>query len=421
MHSMKLPKLSFNLLGIALILSASLLAELYRIKGFLLLDLLAPLVLVIWIFEKIRHRGSSSSPTLRWPSTLWPALLFLGIGLASLFLFSTALSNTNFIVSAFYLVRWGSLFGLSWMVMNQTPLEQKRTWQLLVLFSSLLAIAGFVQLVFVPDFTAYEELGWDPHQGRLLSTWFDPNFVGGYLAFFTPILLGYAWDRSKARRWALPVLALIVLALALTLSRSAYLALLVGLVVFGLLRSIKLLAFGGVCLVLIGLAVSPVRDRFMSLIDSATSVTSETYTLPDASARLRYDSWRTGWTLFLDSPWLGHGYNAYKFAALDQGLIKDTEIHAASGSDSSLLTVLATTGILGFLPFISLYLLLLLQAWREQRNSFSVGFLGGLCGLLVHSIFVNSLLFPLFMAPFWISVGLLQTNHGAAESRALDQ
>ncbi len=402
MHSMKVPRIPFSTALVGLVLLAALVAELYRVRGFLILDLLTPALVGLWLLKKIARKEA-----IRWPSLALPAALFLLIGFASLLLHNTALSTSDFLASTFYGVRWASLFALSLIVYQQTPAEQKLTWKLLIAFTVLLAVAGFIQLYFVPDFTSFEDLGWDPHQGRLLSTWFDPNFVGGYLAFFTPLLLGYAWDHKPERRWALPALGLIVVALTLTLSRSAYVALFAGLLVFGLLRSLKLLAAGAVLLTLLGLTVAPVRDRFESLLSNVASVTTETYTLPDASSRLRYDSWRTGWTLFTESPLLGHGYNAYKFAALDAGLLKDTEIHAASGSDSSLLTILATTGIAGFLPFLSVYILLFLSTWKNRRSGFGLGFLSGLIGLFIHSIFVNSLLFPLFMAPFWISAGLL--------------
>lgn len=402
---------SFSLAIIALTLLTALIAELYRFHGFLLLDLVTPPLVLAWFAQKALRKQ-----TILWPAFALPAGIFLILGWASLLMHGSALTSTELLQSAFYGVRWASLFGLSILVANQNAAEQKITWKLLVGFSVLLAVAGFLQLHFVPNFTAFEDLGWDPHQGRLLSTWFDPNFVGGYLAFFTPLLLDYAWDHPRSRRFALPALALIVLAVALTLSRSAYVALAAGLFVFGLIRSRKLLAIGALGLVLLGLMVAPVRDRFLSLIDNLKSVTTETYTLPDDSARLRYDSWRNGWTLFMDSPLLGQGYNAYKFAALEQGLIKDTNIHAASGSDSSLLTILATTGIAGFLPFISVYFLLFQRAWRQRKSGLSLGLFSGLTGLALHSIFVNSLLFSLFLAPFWISVGLLQKAGATPES-----
>jgi O-antigen ligase len=179
------------------------------------------------------------------------------------------------------------------------------------------------------------------------------------------------------------------------------LALIAGVGLFALIRS-RVLLIGIVITGLLATAVlSPVRDRVFSLVDSAQSVLTETYTLPDASARHRFGSWEEGWQLFLDKPLIGQGYNRYGDAALELGTIKDTNIHSANGSDSSLLTVLATTGLLGFLPFIAIYGLILRWAWRDRE----IGLIGGITGLFVHSIFVNSLLFPLLLAPLWILIG----------------
>jgi putative inorganic carbon (hco3(-)) transporter len=268
-------------------------------------------------------------------------------------------------------------------------------------------LAGFIQIKIMPDFTSMENLGWDPHRGRLLSTWFDPNFVGGFLAFMVPLVLGESLDRKKYR-WLLWGLAgLLSLALLLTLSRSAYLAFLLALLLFGLLRSIKALLLGGVLLILVTATVTPVQERSMSLVDSAESVFTETYTLPDASARLRFSSWEEAWELFTEAPFTGQGYNRYKYAAIELGTLDDPNIHSASGSDSSLLNILATTGILGFMSFLAVYLLLGFQAFKNRHQGFALGFFCALTGLFIHSIFFNSLLFPLVMAPFWISVGLL--------------
>lgn len=398
---------SWSLVTVVLVLFSALIAELYRFQGFLLLDLLTPILIFIWLLIKLYKKEK-----IHYSPLLLPALLFVLIGWAALLIKNPELSTSDLVKSAFYGVRWISLFALSLVVFNQSPHEQKWTWKALVGFTLLLSLAGFVQLILVPDFTAFEAIGWDPHQGRLLSTWFDPNFVGGYLAFFTPLLLGYAWDQSKDRKWAIPLLAMIIIALALTLSRSAYLALLAGLFTFGMLKSKKLLFAGAAALLVLGLTLSPVRERFVSLLDNVESILVDNYTLPDASARLRYASWRTGWTLFMDSPLIGQGYNAYKFSAVEKGLIEDPDIHAASGSDSSLITILATTGILGFLPYLSLYALLLLTAWKNRHSTFSLGYFSGLTGLMVHSVFVNSLLFPLLLAPFWLSTGLfLEGKH----------
>ncbi|MBU0981994.1 O-antigen ligase family protein [Patescibacteria group bacterium] len=392
--------LNLWLISLAITLLLALAAELYRFHGYLLLDLFVPPFVATYLFFALLRKK------LRLPETFLPAAVFVLIGFASLLINSLNFTQGEFISAAFYCVRWASYFLLSVVVLNESRQKQS-IFNLLIIFVVLLSIAGFIQLKIMPDFTSFEEIGWDPHQNRLLATWFDPNFVGGFLAFMLPITLSVALEKKRSRALLLPAAAVMLFALILTLSRSSYLALAAGILVLGLLRSWRIIAFALVVAVLTTLFAPPVQTRVLNLYQSVTSVFSETYTLPDPSARLRLDSWREALILISEKPILGHGYNAYEKAALASGAIESLEAHSASGSDSSLLTILATTGVLGFLPFLSIYLLLAFQAWQTRSKGFSAGFLAALTGLAVHSIFVNSLLFPLFMAPFWIAAGLL--------------
>lgn len=395
--------LSFTTLGLAVTLLFAFIGELQRFHGFLLIDLFVPFFGAGWLLLKLfKHER------IQWPPTLLPAVLFFFLGLASLFIHSTEMSVGELLPAAFYGIRWASFYFLSVIVWNQNQNEKRLTLWMLFSVTLLICIAGFVQLSLMPDFTAMEFLGWDPHQNRLLSTWFDPNFVGGFLAFMLPLILGTAWDEKPSRKILLPLAGVVLLALALTLSRGAYLALMVALFVFSLHRSIKLLGVLGLILMIMLAVLPPVQSRFLSLVDNVESFLVEDYTLPDASARLRLASWDEAWQLFLEDPLLGQGYNRYKYAALELGTLKNLRIHSASGGDSSLLNILAMTGIVGFIPFFGLYLYLARSAWLQRKSGLGLGFFAGLCGLFVHSIFVNSLLFPLFMAPFWISAGLLK-------------
>ena len=81
----------------------------------------------------------------------------------------------------------------------------------MILSLILISLLGFFQLKFFPSFLElglYLE-GWDPHIGRLLSTWFDPNFIGGYLAFILPVILALSlyFKRNKQYRWAVLLFA----------------------------------------------------------------------------------------------------------------------------------------------------------------------------------------------------------------------
>jgi len=341
-----------------------------------------------------------------------------------------------------YLIRW-IFYALLYFVTYHTIKSQKDFKNIitaLTLSAVLLAIIGFIQLAVYPDLAELEKEGWDPHINRLVSTWLDPNFLGGLFAFIISILTGLALHTKKTTHKLLltaPILILTV-ALFLTYSRSAYLSLAAGIFVISLIKSRKLLIIG-LILITIGLAVSDrARERTGELMKSVTAIFTETAQTPDPTARLRIESYNQTLYLIEKRPLLGVGYNNLRAVNHQEGFVTAKDIHSAGGSDSSLLTILATTGIIGFIPFILIYLIALRQAWQNARRTskartpqallfsaskarssfevcdssctakhgFALGLFGGIIALLVHSLFVNSLLYSPILIYFWIALGL---------------
>ena len=206
------------------------------------------------------------------------------------------------------------------------------------------------------------------------------------------------------------IIITLLLALTLTYSRSAYLSFIVGTGLIGLLKSRKLL-FGALiaCLLLISFS-DRAQERINNLYYSAKSIiTQEATELPDATARLRVDSWQNTLIIIKDHPILGVGYNAFGFAQRRYGFVDQIETHSSTGSDSSLLTILATTGILGFSAYLWIIVIFFISSLKNKQNPLAMGFLAGTCGLLIHSIFVNSLLFSPFLIFFYTATGLILT------------
>lgn len=398
-----LKKAPFELIGLGLILFFILVAEAYRLKGYLLLDLWAPIFAGLWTLKMLLLKKFPWRHPL-----LLPAILFLGIGTGSLLLHSQNMTWGEWVSSFFYVIRWASLFILTLIVsVQEKPVKRAILWMIFG-FGALLALAGFAQLKLVPDFNEeFTSLGWDPHRGRLLSTWFDPNFTGGGLGLVLLLMIGNCFDEKRARPWLAPLMLVILLAIGLTYSRSAYLFLAFGVLVFGLIRSWKMLGLMTIAFLLLFAGSDRIQDRVIDMVEGAQSIVTETYTNPDPSARLRFESWELGWDLFMDQPLIGQGYNRFKFEALEQKKIIDLNNHAVSGSDSSIFTALATTGVLGTIPLLSLYFILAWQAWQHRKEALAIAFLSILAGLAIHSVFVNSLFFPPLMALFWLAAGLL--------------
>ncbi|MFH0821048.1 MAG: O-antigen ligase family protein [Candidatus Peregrinibacteria bacterium] len=330
------------------------------------------------------------------------------------------------VVAGSYLGRFGLYLLLPLIVYDLLQRDLKRILKIILgsmLFSlALIAALGFLQLYFFPSFL---ELGlylkgWDPHIGRLLSTWFDPNFVGGYFAFILgPTLALMIYLRRQAdRRWLiLAVFSLFGLAATyLTFSRSAYLAILATIALLAFFKSRKLLV-AVILLALIGFAVSPrVQERVGEGWESAkVFIGLDSQYALDPTAQLRLESWSHAVELIQNHPWIGIGYNRYAYEMNQRGyaLLSD---HDAGGSDSSLLTLWATTGIFGLLAYMSIGFTATIIALRRilKKTDFAsflnAGLLASFTGLLVHSFFVNSLLYPLIMVYVLVGIGLLDSG-----------
>jgi O-antigen ligase len=196
-------------------------------------------------------------------------------------------------------------------------------------------------------------------------------------------------------------------ALILTYSRSSYLFFVIAFVVLTLIRSKKLLLFG----LILALVFATQYPRAIDRIKEATN-----FEEMDESAELRLASWENSLTVYQDYPIFGIGYNTYRFAQIKYGFIETEKekILSGAGSDSSLLTILVTAGLLGLISFLLLYFSAIIQAYKSykknyslERKAFSLALFSILIGLFFHSIFVNSLLYPFIMIIFFLLLSII--------------
>ena len=335
-------------------------------------------------------------------------LIFMVLAAFSLLLALLVLPFTDILQSGLYLFRLVLYFGLipcSWLLID--PAREKPLQYWLIVIALCVAATGFLQLQFLPNLEDLAKTaGYDPHINRLVGSWLDPNFIGGYFAVVSVFFLSLAVyeKHNNTRLLLLGTSTVLLIALFLTYSRSAYLSFLVGIFILGIMKArtllIVILIIGG-----IGLASSErAQQRVDELVTSMTSVLFNTAENPDPTARLRIQNWEQTLELIGQKPWFGHGYNTLSYVKLNEGFIKSEDVHSASGSDSSLLTITATTGIIGLLVFLFFIFLILrdsLLTWLHdqdhQHKAWGLGVFIVTLSLLVHSNFVNSLIFPQMM------------------------
>jgi O-antigen ligase len=148
--------------------------------------------------------------------------------------------------------------------------------------------------------------------------------------------------------------------MALTYSRSSLLAFIVVLLIYCLKNKAYPLLLGGILLVILTIIALP------KSVGEGTNL-SRTSTI---SAKI--ENYKEALDFIYHKPLLGYGYNFL----LQQRPDMD---HAASGFDSSLLTIATTSGLIGFACF--------LWAIKGQFDYY-------LLAVAIHSLFSNSLLYP---------------------------
>lgn len=323
-------------------------------------------------------------------------ILFLLPAGISLFISTAELSIDKILTGFFYLLRFFSYLLAGVVIYNMVGkkiLSKKKIENVFILSGLFIAIAGFVQLIILPDFTVLDpSLGWDPHKNRLASTFFDPNFVGAYFVISVAILLERIFpdkgikNNSKVGFYNYFSLIIIVVGLILTFSRSAWGMLGIVVLFYGIFRSRLLLLIAFFTAFMAYFAIPRVQTRISGTTD------------PADSASLRIVSWGNTAKIIKDNFWTGIGFNTFRYAQEDYGFLTpdQDEMHSGAGSDSSLLFVFATTGVFGFLLYLSSFLFPLYDVWRKRYLGWLV-IISVLIGLLMESQFINSLFYPQIM------------------------
>ncbi len=310
-----------------------------------------------------------------------PKYLFIFVIFSCFTLVSAVYSRHNVsFESVSYLIRWLAYLMsalVTYNLIKEKKLNEEFVFKAILYSAVFLALGGFYQLIFLPDFTVLEaSLGWDPHKYRLASTFYDPNFAGCYFVLSLTILL----YKFKSEKYYYSILSLLLLSLLLTYSRSAWGMFVIVIMLFGLKRSAWYLFLALALAFMAYFAVPRIQTRLNGITD------------PADSASLRLISWQETLSIIEDNFVFGIGFNAMKAAKIDYGYINPDTLseHSASGSDSSLLLVFATTGIIGLVIFISAFLFPLL----DYPSFFKMAVIGG---LLLESQFINSLFYPQIM------------------------
>jgi len=393
---LRYPHFGFKLI-ILLVLFGNLLRFSAAGTNILVLDFILAAYIITWLIKKVIQDRDVQTSGIN-----IPLITFLVWALVMLIFNTVAfhLGGKEFLLSFFYWLRYVEYVFIFWIALDLLRDDKQRkvylNWLLAVAVG--LAVLGFVQFAFVPNFEFMQKFGWDPHLNRLLSTFFDPNFLGGFLAINIGLALSrYCFsDSRKDKNWLLAIIIVLLAAVGLTFSRSAYLTLLVVVLVIAAVKDPKLV-LGMIIVFLLAVGGSgQIRSRVIGALQM------------DVTSQLRVESWQEGFDLAKPKLLTGYGYNTLPIVLREEGL-REEGVHSAAGTDASMINILLTTGIPGLLIFIWFYLEAILLAFKSYIGSpssitktYALAAIAMLLGIFVHSWFTNSLFYSFILVWFWI-------------------
>lgn len=346
--------------------------------------------------------------------------VFAGVGAFSAMLAVPRFGLTafEFLVSIAYLFRWLAYFGVYLAAINfLRPADISAVWRTLEGVILVFAAFGIVQSLFLPGFAqiVFPDQNWDVQGHRLVSTFLDPNFAGEFIVIGLLVMIARMAFGVECRLWK-PLL--LFAALVLTISRSSLLGFVAGGVVIALVRGHSRRVLGlSILMGLLTLPFLPLIIRF-AMDFGRFSV--------EGSAAVRIVSWLRALEVFADNPILGIGFNTYGFVQGTYGWLP------GSGSDftldGGLLFVAVMTGLVGVALYSAMILLVLIRCyhiWKDpsrtgEDRGLALGVVAATISLVVHSIFLNSLLYTFLMEVLWVLWALTYVLRRDKEYKQVD-
>lgn len=260
-----------------------------------------------------------------------------------------------------------------------------------------LMFVAFLVLVLICGYAALQIPGTEVHTTRRLTAPFEgspePTTLGGYLTFLLCVLLAMAiYEPSPQLRIVLWVLSgAVLLPILFTLSRTTYVMCIASVLLLSVLtRHLGLLLTGVSTLALAPLIMpGKIIERVLMTFDSSRVMGL------DSSAAERIDVWRKAAYTLEASPLLGFG--------VPQSIL-----------DSQFVRIIAESGLLGLLAWLTVLLTCILLAARLHRRAtdprhkaIAVGYLVGTVGLVVHAFAAITFYIVRIMEPFWFVTGIV--------------
>lgn len=325
-----------------------------------------------------------------WQKWMWGLVAWWGVSLISIIFSGHWIGVLHWL----RMVSYTSLVWLGMSLISTQVIKFETLIKWMLRMGVILLVAGIAQLIFLPDFTMLRDFGYDPHRFRLASTFLDPNFCG-------LILLSIGWwsfwmSRQLKNKYYLIVSVALFIGVIMTLSRTAYLAGLISAILIGWKLWRWKVVVGVLAVIIVGLMIPSIQVRLTGAFKM------------DVSASERFESWRNGITVWQQSPIFGVGYGNLRSALTELNLRKSYSAdggNAGAGLDSSLLVILASTGVVGLTVFLIWWIMI----WRQLLLAGDKGYwlISLWIGWIAGGQFINAWFYPCLMLIFYLLAGAI--------------
>ena len=279
--------------------------------------------------------------------------------------------------------------------------------QLRILYGVMVAVAAVIALHGIYQFIVAAPIPehWVDHaeeavRTRVYSIFGSPNIMGDFMVMFAPLsaALVYYLKKPLAKLICLGITGVMCLSCLFTMSRGAWISMVVSIVVFSLLVDRRLIVLM-VCAFVLALFVPFVQHRlgYMFTPEYAESIARAGRPVRWAKA-LRY--------LRANSPLFGIGFGMFGGAVAMQNPVSDWMEYFYT--DNYYVKILTENGYVGLISFILMMAGVVwtgLRGWFRQRTEahapLCAGMLASLCGVLMHCYYENIFEEPYIGVCFW--------------------
>lgn len=359
---------------------------------------------VVWI---IRTRMTESEPLPNRSNALdVPLIVFLGVGMMLMFLVSPffSIAVAGYRATVQYML-W--FFVITRLLRDDRDFKQ--LYLAMVAVATVIALHGIYQyIIAVPIPSNWIDQAETSVRTRVFSIFGSPNIMGDFMVLFAPMAAGMAYYckdwKAKVFFWFCTFA--MCFACLFTMSRGAWVAMAVAVLVFALLHDRKLFLLvlaAGFAALFIPFVASRIGYLFTDEFAASTSNGG------------RASRWDIGLSYLSESPILGLGLGMFGGAIAMQHKVYSWMSYFYM--DNYYLKILTEMGYLGLTFFILLLVCLVLVSvraiWRtkqpegEGTSPLCVGMFAGLCGVLTHCYFENIFEEPYMMAYFWMIAAMI--------------